>query len=142
MAHVQVPLPLGHARRHVAVIALPVPVRDVARPAHEERTRASGSRARGRSPRVGRTTPDADVLDAGVVDLRVRLDAAAREARGRDAGGVDVGPLAVAAGVVGDKVDGLPHHGVVGAAAAAARGALRDDEDAVGGELREEGRLA
>ena len=90
--------------------------------------------------------PDTNIFHAGVVDLRVRLDAAAREARGRDAGGVDVGPLpavavAAASGVVGDEVDGLPHHGVAGAAAAARR-ALRDDEDAVRGELRQEGRLA
>ena len=139
MSHIQIALPLGRPPRHIVIIPLAISKRDIALPAQEEEHRLlEAPRAVEIAQQARR--PDSDVLDARVVNLRVGLDAAAGESRGGDAAGVDVRPLALAR-VVGDEVDGLAHDGVVGAAAAAG-GAADDDEHAVGGELREEGRLA
>lgn len=136
MTNVQVALPLGHARPHVVVIPLAVGIRSIALPTHKEKDGLIELSRRAMVCEQARV-PDADTLDARVPDLGVGLDAAAAPARGDDARGIDVGEGA-AAGVAGDEVDRVGHHLGRGAAAAAG-GAACDDEDAVRGDLREEG---
>ena len=111
-------------------------VRDIAAAAHDEQ---HGLLPRARGGVVGQQAgaDDADGVDAAVPDVVHGLGAAAGEARGHDLARVDVGVVALAR-VGRHPVDGGLHGLRVGAAAALGP-AFGDGQEAVAGDLLQEG---
>ena len=119
----------GGAKTHVLV-------RNVAAAAHDEQHRLP-PRARGRVVGQQARTDDADGVDAAVPNVVHGLCSTAGEARGHDLARVDVGVVALS-GVGRNPVDGGLHGLRVGAAAALGP-ALGDGQEAVAGDLLQEG---